>query len=512
MSVLFNEVRKGFYLDSVALMRLSAEISALGGIEEAVLMIGTPSNLQIMRDANILDSSGEEAGPNDLVIAMRADRKATINRALAHAEKSMQGSSTSNTATEYRSRTLRGSSIDHPQSNLALISTPGEYAGIEAMTALDLGLNVMIFSDNVALERELELKQRARDLELLVMGPDCGTAYINGTPLAFANAVNSGRTGVIAASGTGLQEFSVLLHRAGGGIKHGIGVGGRDLSDSIGGISTLSAIDLLAEDKDIDQIVLISKPPGEATAKLVFDKLVNCRKPVIACVFGLGDEQIPKTINCARTLKEAVELTVQQSVKNEDQTDNAGAATVANDTAVDLDNLAASLSIKDNRQSLIGLYTGGTLCTEALLTLDRAGIKCSSNTSKEGLDELAQHRLIDLGADEYTIGRPHPMIEPAVRTPLLQEAINDADTAIILLDLVLGYGAHENPASDIVETLMEAVGDKPLVIASICGTEKDPQNYHSQRAMLEEAGVIVCNSNSEAAELTAIVLKQGTGS
>ena len=198
MSVLFNEIRKGFYLDSVALMRLSAEISALGGIEEAVLMIGTPSNLQIMRDADILDSAGEDAGPNDLVIAIRADRKASINRALAHAEKSMKGNTASGKAAEHRARTLRGAHASSPESNLTLISTPGEYASLEANSALDLGLNVMIFSDNVPLERELELKQRARDLNLLVMGPDCGTAYINGVPLAFANAVNKGSTGAVS--------------------------------------------------------------------------------------------------------------------------------------------------------------------------------------------------------------------------------------------------------------------------------------------------------------------------
>ena len=384
MSVLLNEVRKGFYLDSVALMRLSAEISALNGIEEAVLMIGTPSNLQIMRDADILDASGEEAGPNDLVIAIRADRKASINRALAHTENSMQGNTSSNTATEHRSRTLRGCYNSNPQANLALISTPGEYAAIEAMTAIDLGLNVMIFSDNVSLTHELELKQRASDQGLLVMGPDCGTAYINGVPLAFANAVHTGSTGVIAASGTGLQEFSVLLHRAGGGIRHGIGVGGRDLSDSIGGLSTLTAIDLLADDDDIDQIVLISKPPGDATSKVVFEKLSNCGKPVIACVFGFDADQIPNTISCALTVKEAVELVVQHSAEGDDTNDVNG-----NSTAQDLNRIAADLSISSNRKSLIGLYTGGTLCTEALLVLSRAGIKCSSNTSKNGLDDSA---------------------------------------------------------------------------------------------------------------------------
>ena len=510
MSVLFNEVRKGVYLDSVALMRLSAELTDLAGIEEAVLMIGTPANLQIMRNADILDGSGEEAGPNDLVIAIRADRKASINRALAHAEKSMQGNSASARATEHRARTLRGSHSANPESNLCLISTPGEYASIEAHTALDLGMNVMIFSDNVPLERELELKQKARDLDLLVMGPDCGTAYINGVPLAFANAVNKGTTGVIAASGTGLQEFSVLLHRAGGGIKHGIGVGGRDLSDSIGGISTLTAIDLLANDKDVEQIVLISKPPGDATAKKVFAKLGSCGKPVIACVFGFSANQIPDGIGGAQTLKHAAELALSQM-----QTDAQSDGITVRDTLnarQDLSNLAADLAANADakRQSLVGLYTGGTLCTEALLILTNAGLSCSSNTVKEGLDQTAQHQLIDLGADEYTIGRPHPMIEPAVRTPLLLEALNNNKNAVILLDVVLGYGAHENPAADVVSAINAADVQKPLIIASVCGTDLDPQNYQQQCSQLDGAGVIVCDSNTEAAELGSLVIQQLT--
>lgn len=501
MSLLFNEVRKGFYLDSVALMRLSAELSALSGIEEAVLMIGTPSNLQIMRDADILEAAGEEAGPNDLVIAMRADRKASINRALAHAEKAMKGNSAAGKTTEHRARTLRGSHASQPNANLALISTPGEYASVEAQTALDLGMNVMIFSDNVPLERELELKQSARDKGLLVMGPDCGTAYINGVPLAFANAVNQGSIGVIAASGTGLQEFSVLLHRAGGGIRHGIGVGGRDLSDSIGGLSTLSAIDLLADDDEVEQIVLISKPPGEATAKAVFNKLGTCDKPVIACVFGLDASEVPEGIGYAKSLKEAALLASHNPEHESIQPANA----TASDT---LSAIAAGVTLLPQQQSLIGLYTGGTLCTEALIILARAGLKCSSNTTKDGLDESATHKLIDLGADEYTIGRPHPMIEPAVRTPLLEEAINNSSTAVILLDLVLGYGAHDNPAAEVIAILAAAEGTKPVVVASVCGTDKDPQNYYSQRAALEGAGVIVCNSNSDAAELCQLILEQ----
>ncbi len=499
MSEVINEVRKGFYLDSVALMRLSAEIVALGGIDDAVLMIGTPANLQIMKDAGILNDTGAAASPNDLVIALRADGKSSANRALAQAQKSLEGGALKSSASDLQSRTLRGALSSHSGANLALISTPGTYAGREARQALELGLNVMVFSDNVSLAQETSLKLQAREQGLLVMGPDCGTAYINGVPLAFANAVATGSTGVIAASGTGLQEFSVLLSKLGGGIRHGIGVGGRDLSDAIGAISTLTAIDLLAADDDVRQIVLISKPPGQTTAKLVFDKLATCGKPVIACVFGADESSLPAGIQHAATLRQAAELA-------------AGKTLVTDNPKPSVEALIAGMG--EGRRRTIGLYTGGTLCTEAMLVMRQQGLTVCSNTSADGDDTDAQHRLLDLGADEYTVGRPHPMIEPAVRTPLLSEAITSADTAVVLLDLVLGFGAHDNPAASIVEAIEEAqagaqnTADGPLLIASICGTDDDPQGFRQQRAALRSAGVVICDSNSDAAGLAAQIAQK----
>lgn len=492
MSEIINEVRKGFYLDSVALMRLSAEISAIDGIEEAVLMIGTPSNLQIMQDAGILNDTGTGASPNDLVIALRADRKASANRALAQAQKSLEGGALKSTTSDTRARTLRGGLAAHHDANLALISTPGTYAGSEARQALDLGMNVMIFSDNVSVGQEVSLKQQAREDNLLVMGPDCGTAYINGIPLAFANAIATGTTAAIAASGTGLQEFSVLLTKLGGGLKHGIGVGGRDLSDTVGAISTLTAIDLLASDDSIEQIVVISKPPGPATAKVVFDKLVNCGKPVIACVFGMQQSSFPDGIKFAATLRDAAELATGTQLQADDVS---GSATQLAD------------ALAPTRKNLLGLYTGGTLCTETQLILQRAGLAVTSNAPAPGASDAAPHKVIDLGADEYTVGRPHPMMEPAARTPLLQSALADPELAVIMLDVVLGYGSHNNPAASIVEALATAGGgDLPIVIASICGTEADPQGYWQQHKALYDAGVVICNCNTSAAELSAAII------
>ncbi len=504
MSTIVNEVRKGFYLDSVALMRLSAEIAAMGGIEEAVLMIGTPSNLQIMHDAGVLNATGENAGPNDLVIALRADGKGSANRALAHANKSLEGGALTSSQTEAKARTLRGGISLHPQANLALISTPGSYAAREARSALDAGLNVMIFSDNVSLEDETTLKQQAKARDLIVMGPDCGTAYLNGTPLAFANSLSHvttpATTAAIAASGTGLQEFAVLLSRLGGNLKHGIGVGGRDLSDAVGAISTLQAIDLLAADNSVEQIVLISKPPGANTAKEVFEKLASCGKKVIACVFGYQQSDMPAGIEYAANLRDAAELAsgnqfIEQGVEP----------------------LASELAAKVNSdgKQIVGLYSGGTLCTETQLALQKAGLNTASNApagtsaNADNADNAAgSHLILDLGADEYTVGRPHPMMEPLVRVDAFTDALNNPSVAVIILDVVLGYGAHEDPSRAIVEVLSNhAVSHRPVIIACICGTESDPQGLQAQRNALTDAGIIVSNSNCGAAELAAAVVQ-----
>ena len=499
MNTVVNEIRKGFYLDSVALMRLSAEISALGGIDEAVLMTGTPANQQIMKDAGLLTDTGEKASANDLVIALRADGKSSANRALAQVQKSLQGNKAASKSRQQNYSTLSSAFATAPEMNLALISTPGAYASREAHVALDHGMNVMIFSDNVSTEKEVALKLKAKDLGLLVMGPDCGTAYINSVPLAFANAVKQGSVSAIAASGTGLQEFSVLLSKLGSGIRHGIGVGGRDMTDDVGAVSTLMAIDLLADDEQTEQIVLISKPPGEQTANLVFDKLANCGKPAIACVFGL---KIPtdSSIRFTSTLLTAAELAADSNAQLEDM--DAQAAI-----------LAGGLKSAQQRH-LKGLFTGGTLCTEAHLVLQSEGLHVSSNAVKSDpsvtSNEQSMHQLTDLGADEYTLGKPHPMLEPSVRTPYLTSELHDPSNAVIMLDIVLGYGAHSNPAKEVAEVVNEAlskVADKPIVIASVCGTEDDPQNYQQQCSELKQAGIVLCHCNSEMAKLGAAIIK-----
>lgn len=499
--VVVNRIRPGFYVDSVALMRISVEIAALPGVEGASLMIGSDSNKRILEEAGLLTEPGRGAGPDDLIIALRVQDQDTAESALAAVAASLvHVPGRTRGASEWRPRTLDAAIATLPTANLALISIPGEFAASEAMKALRRGLHVMMFSDNVPIVQERALKHAAKARGLLMMGPDCGTALLAGTPLGFANEVPRGDIGAIAASGTGLQEFSVLVARGGGGLSHGIGVGGRDLSDDIGGVTTLMAIDALEEDQKTGRIVLISKPPGPATARTVLARLAQCQKPVIVCFLGLeGDVSLPKNVTRANTLRAAATYALGQDQEPEPSV-----------SARQVEELSAALAA--GRRWIIGLYTGGSLCAEAQVLLRAAHLPFRANAPIPGARPLehqagAVHTLLDLGADEYTIGRPHPMIEPAVRAAVLAKTLQRSDVAVVLLDVVLGYGAHADPAGAVAQTIARSNASRPLIIASVCGTDADPQGYAGQVRKLEQSGVIVAASNAEAIELAVRVVQ-----
>jgi len=449
--MLANRVERGRYLDSVALMRISRRVGALAGVEAAALMIGTPSNKALLREAGLLSVDGERAEPNDLIIAVRAPNAAAAMDAAAAmlAEKPAQPAAGLRTTSSLR----RALELE-PQANLALISVPGAFAAQEARSALERGLNVMMFSDNVSIEDEVALKRLAKDRRLLLMGPDCGTALISGAPLAFANVVPRGEIGIASASGTGLQEVSCLIARLGGGVSHGIGVGGRDLDERVGALGMLSALDLLDADPATKTLVLISKPPSPRVAETVLARVRQSRKRSVVCFLGIEKP------NLAPTLRAAAEMATGKKLSEEN---------------ID----------KRVKGRVEALYCGGTLCSEAELIFRRLG--------------LTGHRFIDLGDDQYTRGRPHPMIDPEIRNDRLATALADPLVGVILVDIVLGYGAHRDPAGVLAR---ENLAQK-TVIASVVGTEADPQVRSRQVAALAAAGVIVAPSNAKAAALAA---------
>lgn len=445
--MLANRVERGRYLDSVTLMRASRQVAVLPGVEAAALMIGTPANQALLREAGLLAPEGAAAGPNDLVIAVRAaEPQAAIEAALAALRQPAVDT------TLARARSLGRALELEPQANLALISVPGEFAAAEARRALERGLNVLLFSDNVTIDDEVRLKRLAAERGLLMMGPDCGTALIAGAPLAFANAVPRGEIGIASASGTGLQEVASLIARLGGGVSHGIGVGGRDLDERVGALGMLAAIDTLEADPGTRRLVLISKPPAPRVAQVVLDRLKKCAKPAVVCFLGADAPAI------ARTLTEAAEQALGRTINFE------------------------APRLPKTKGRVRGLYCGGTLAAEAAIILGDRG------------------ECVDLGDDRYTRGRPHPMIEPELRNDHVAAALADPGVGVLLFDVVLGFGAHPDPAGVLLQVIDGA--GKP-VVASVTGTEQDPQGWSRQVAALRAAGVHVAPSNAHAAALAA---------
>jgi FdrA protein len=488
--VIVNEVRKSFYLDSVALMRFSRTIAGLDGIEEAALMMATPANRRIMTDAGLFDKAGTVAGGGDLVIGIRAKDRESADRALAKSRALLDRPTLGGAKNDaWRPRTLRAAVKLAPGSNLALISVPGDFAVGEARKAIRGGLHVMIFSDNVALAEEADLKQEARKLGRLVMGPDCGTAIINGAPLAFANKVPRGNIGIVGASGTGIQEISSLIGRYGGGVSHAIGVGGRDMKMEIGGISTLMALGVLQSDPGTDHIVLVSKPPPAAVAALVLERIGAIDKPATVCFIGAGELPMPANALQVFSLKDAA-LTALAACGIRGISDCIAGEAAAED----------AWPLPCGRRQIRGLFSGGTLCAEAQVILRAAGEAVTSNAPVPGVAPPggAGHTLLDLGDDAYTRGKPHPMIDPTVRDAAVIEALGDIDVGVVLADVVIGYGAHRDPAGHLAGVLAAHRPDT-IVIASVTGTEGDPQVRSAQTAKLKAAGVHVAPTNADAA-------------
>ncbi len=491
---ILNDVRRGYYADSVALMRLSQTITRVPGVQDAALMMGTPANIDILADANLLTDAGRQADGGDLIIAVRADDVDAANTAMAEAAGFLAQSRTGEgSARAWRPKTIRAAVNAMQDANLALISVPGDFAIAEARKAIRRGLDAMIFSDNVAVADEAALKREAQELGRLVMGPDCGTAIINGTPLAFANRVRRGSVGIIGASGTGIQEVSCLIDRFGGGVSHAIGVGGRDLSREVGGLSTLMAVDMLDADPATESLVLISKPPPADLAAQVLERVSASRKPATICFIGADDLSMPGNATQVATLLSAAEHAVSTH-----QLDRPPPH-------------VPRIAVPPGRRCVQGLYSGGTLCAEAQVIFRSAAEAFSSNAPIPGsgtsTNAASAHALLDLGADEFTKGKPHPMIDPSVRDRALIDALASEQAAVILLDVVIGYGSHYDPAGHLVGVLdRQSRPDRPAIIASVTGTDADPQNRTSQVAKLESAGVHVAPTNAEAATwaLTAI--------
>jgi succinyl-CoA synthetase alpha subunit len=485
-------VRADTYRDSVDLMRVAALLERLPGVSRAALMMATPANRELLSGAGLLDATAAAAGPNDLVVAVATRDKAAAERALTEASHLLDEQAAVATSARDKTppRSIAEAAAELTQANLAIISTPGPYATAEALKALKRGLNVFIFSDNVPVADEVELKRLAVKKNLLVMGPDCGTAILDGVPLGFANAVRRGRIGLVGASGTGLQEVSCLIDRLGEGLSQVIGVGGHDLDERVGGLMMQAAIERLADDPGTRVIVLVSKPPAATVARKILDVARKSGKPVVVNFLGGDPGVTPQGSLVARaTLEEAARDAVALARGKRPGATTAAAAP-----------RAKARRFARGQHLINGLFSGGTLGQEAALILTGLG---------------AKHAVVDLGDDEFTVGRPHPMIDFRLRNERIVAAAREPATAVILLDVVLGYGAHPDPAAALAPAIAEARkiaarSKRGLAfVASVCGTEADPQNLERQEAALTAAGVLLAQSNAGAARLAAALVGAG---
>jgi FdrA protein len=455
-------VRKHAYVDSVSLLQVTAEVLAAAHVEDAAVVMATELNREVLRDSNLLVGDALSAGINDLVIAVRGTDESAARAAIEQAEALLTRRRTASTSeTAAAPRSLRSAHRAAPHANLAVISVPGPYAAAEARQALADGLNVFLFSDNVDVQDEVDLKRTAAERGLLVMGPDCGTAILNGFGLGFANVVRRGSVGIVGASGTGIQEVASLVHQAGHGISHAIGTGSRDLHAAIGGVTTLQAIGLLRHDTATETIVLISKPSDAAVASRVLQALAATHKPAVACLQGF-EANPPSGVQVAGTLEEAASLATGVAPKHEERP---GAK-------------AHGLQVR-------GLFCGGTLAHEVRMILG----------------ETVAHEVIDFGDDQYTRGRAHPMIDPTLRNDAIRQAAREPGVGVILLDFILGLAAHADPVGAALPAITAACvdGRDVSVLAHVVGTDEDPQGLATQVSRLRSAGVEVFASNAAAA-------------
>lgn len=508
--------QKDSYYDSVTLMTLSNKLKKLDGIKNAVVSMGTPMNKELLENIGLLKGELAGAGPNDLLIAICAEYEEQCKQAYAkidellHTKKNESGKEKNAVF-----HTISEAKNHAPELNLAIVSVKGEFAAREAREALKKDMHVMLFSDNVTLQQELELKQMAHEKGLLIMGPDCGTAILGGAGLCFSNEVRRGSIGMAAASGTGLQEVCVLADQMGGGISQAIGTGGRDLSEEIGGIMMLDALRLLDQDEDTKVIVLISKPPVRAVAQKITKQIALCQKPVVVC-FIAGDQEMLRDVKnavFAASLEDAAALAAALEKGRNPVSSPA--------TRFPLDNmllkkLAAGLN--KEQKYIQGLYCGGTLTSEALSECAKKLPDVFSNVAKKPEQKLKNpmvsrgHCLIDLGDDLFTVGRPHPMIEPGLRCERILQEVRDPETAVLLLDFEIGYGSNEDPVGVTMDALKKARAyckehDRNVVIIGyVQGTDKDFQGKDKQQKMLESVGVLVARSNLHAVTMALQII------
>jgi FdrA protein len=506
-------VKKGVYRDSITLLRLSKQVGTVKGVHGAAVVMATPLNKRVLADMGFAAAEIQKAETGDMVVGIQAEDNASLNAAESAVERLLTADEVGKSSEKTVSTMAEALGMS-PDANLAVISVPGAYAKREGLQALRSGVNVFMFSSNVSREDERELKDLAVSKNLLMMGPDCGTAIINHVVLGFGNAVREGSIGIVSASGSGLQEVSCMIHAAGLGITQAIGTGGGDLSDEVGGLTTLQALEILERDEETKVVLVVSKPPGPKTARKVLAALRKSSKPVVVNFLGASQPVANRgKLVYTETLEEAAAAACRFADK--------GAAT--SERKPDFSRIAfdEASRLSDSQKFVRGLFAGGTLCYEAQVVLTPLvkGVHSNAPLDKRlainGESRSLGHTCIDMGAEDFVVGRAHPMIDFTMRKMRIVEEAKDPRAAVILLDVELGLGSNPDPAGELAPAVAEAKkiaaasGRYLSVIASVIGTDGDFQGLAKQEQALKEAGVVVLPSSARAAALAGSIAMRG---
>lgn len=490
--MIITEILSNQYQDSINLMLLTQAINALPDVNKSQIMMGSDANKDILNNSGLLTDEAKNATPNDIVIVMDVTHNIK-DKVLDVVDEFLMNLSTRNDSVSYSSEVnnLNDAMEKLSNANLALVSIPGEYGATEIEKLLRKGLNVFSFTDNIPIEDESRLKKIAHDEGLLLMGPDCGTGIISGVPLAFANEIKKGNIGIVAASGTGIQEVTTIIDRQGMGVTHAIGTGGHDLLDQVGAITTIDAIAAMDQQDDIDVICVVSKPPSKNVRDKVVELLQSLHKPVVAIFLGEHPETHVGNVYFGETLSETASIAVDLARGNE----------VKGSYSIPLINKVDNLVGTD--KTIIGLYSGGTLASEAAMLICNK-LRINDTGKEEGFILKSNvATIIDLGDDIYTKGKPHPMIDPTTRIEKLKEYVCKKNTGVILFDVVLGYGSHEQMATELANPIATLKEEYPNVkfIATVCGTSNDIQGYSKAIKILNDSGIQVEETNENAVKL-----------
>ncbi len=520
-----NVVKPNLFRDSIQLMRLSEDVKRLEGVDDAVVSMGTDTNKRLLGDLRLLGKESGDAGDGDLIIAVRVKEGSKPSEVMERVEKLVMAPPSPQGGPSRRAFHSVGAALESLEgANLAVVSIPGKQAFRPSMDLLKKGVNIHLFSDHVSKEEEISLKRFASSKGLLVLGPGAGTSIISGVGLGFANSVKKGDIGIVASAGTGIQEATIMLDRVGLGVSHALGVGGTDVSIEVGGLMMKDCLEMLERDEETRMIMIIAKSPAESVFRDVMRKVdKDTTKPVVACFLGLSSAPVlGERVVYAKTLHSAVCKAASAAGASAERA-------FRSKVSVSFDGLLRSAKelssgLKADQRYVRGLYSGGTIAHETLLIFRELFGEAYSNTplsdrfALEDPDRSKGNSIVDLGDEFFTAGRAHPMIDPTLRRLRLAQEAEDPSVAVILLDIVLGYGSSPDPAGALQKTIEDAKrsarkrGGDLVVMAHVCGTESDPQSLKEQSGKLESAGAVLFESNALMAATAALMVGGDTAS